>query len=59
MTDLCALKKILEKEFPEHILTKLLKVEQDSLSDGEFVIKTLTYPKLAHKSRDHGKEDFR
>jgi len=59
MIDLRPLKKILEKEFPEHILTKLLEVEPDSLSDGEFVIKTLTYLKLAHKSSDHGKEDLR
>jgi len=60
MIDLRPLKKILEKQFPGHILTKLLEVEPDSLSDAEFVIKVPMYLKLAQESSDHGhKEDSR
>jgi len=60
MVDLRPLKKILEKDFPEHILTKVLEVEPDSLSDAEFLVKMLTYLKLAHKGGDHGHtEDLR
>jgi len=59
MIDLRPLKETLKKQFPGHVLTKLLEVEPDSLSDAEFIIKVPMYLKLAHKSSDHGKEDSR
>jgi len=52
MIDLRPLKETLKKQFPRHVLTKLLEVEPDLLSDAEFVFKMPTYLKLAHKSSD-------
>jgi len=60
MIDLRPLKEILKKQFPEHMLTKLLEVEPDLMSDAEFLFKMLAYLKLAHQGGGHGHtEDLR